>query len=288
MAQSDALLHISNIINTQIEYTVTPVTFAVVTHRGEISYPIGSTDADDGLRGFRPLSEELKRISSLITIVDSIPEWVQPNQIIYGRLYPAYSDWAVENVPEMFAEIIGEGLDLDLTPYTEQLYTDLGGGGGGGESNIGANVGTGDGIYKDKTSVTLNFKSLKAGTGITLTPTTDEIQISSLGSSIALDPIPVTGTASGLIVDTVDATLYPTVKWLLSVRNGTSGAYSSEILATTIGALIGHSESNIINIGTPISNIILDVELSSTNIVLKITTDTPNVLILISRVVNIL
>jgi len=52
-----------------------------------------------------------------------------------------------------------------------------GGGGGGGEINTGANVGAGAGIFRDKTGVQLNFKSLTAGAGVTLTPSADEIQI---------------------------------------------------------------------------------------------------------------
>jgi hypothetical protein len=55
------------------------------------------------------------------------------------------------------------------------------GGGGGGEANTGANIGTGVGVFRNKTGATLNFKSLVAGTNITLTPNADEIEISALG-----------------------------------------------------------------------------------------------------------
>jgi hypothetical protein len=55
------------------------------------------------------------------------------------------------------------------------------GSGGGGEANTGANVGTGVGVFRNKTGATLNFKSLVAGTNVTLTPNADEIEISALG-----------------------------------------------------------------------------------------------------------
>ncbi len=47
----------------------------------------------------------------------------------------------------------------------------------GGEANTGSNVGTGDGVFKQKTGVDLEFKSLVGGTGITLTQNADDITI---------------------------------------------------------------------------------------------------------------
>lgn len=58
-----------------------------------------------------------------------------------------------------------------------------GGGGGGGESNTGSNVGTGSGVFRDKTGVTLNFKSIKAGSNITITPSANEVEIASTSGS---------------------------------------------------------------------------------------------------------
>lgn len=50
---------------------------------------------------------------------------------------------------------------------------------GTGEVNTGANVGAGAGVFRDKTGTTLNFKSLVAGAGISLTPAADDITINS-------------------------------------------------------------------------------------------------------------
>jgi len=52
----------------------------------------------------------------------------------------------------------------------------------GGEVNLGANVGAGTGlVFRDKTGVTLNFKSLLAGAGITITNNADDITITATG-----------------------------------------------------------------------------------------------------------
>jgi hypothetical protein len=50
-----------------------------------------------------------------------------------------------------------------------------------GEVNTASNVGTGDGVFKQKTGVDLEFKSFTAGTNITLTPSDNEIQINAAG-----------------------------------------------------------------------------------------------------------
>ena len=46
-----------------------------------------------------------------------------------------------------------------------------------GEQNTASNVGTGTGLYKDKVGVNLEFKSINAGTGISITPDANTITI---------------------------------------------------------------------------------------------------------------
>jgi len=61
------------------------------------------------------------------------------------------------------------------------LFTCTGGGGGGGQSNTASNIGTGAGIFAQKSGIDLEYKSLVAGTGVTITPSADEITISASG-----------------------------------------------------------------------------------------------------------
>ena len=57
-----------------------------------------------------------------------------------------------------------------------------GGGGGGGESNTASNVGTGDGIFKQKTGVDLEFKSLIAGTNLSIVNNANDLTINATGT----------------------------------------------------------------------------------------------------------
>ena len=57
-------------------------------------------------------------------------------------------------------------------------------GGGGGQSNDGANVGTGDGIYRDKTGVIINMKSIIGETNkIIVTANADDLTLT-IGSNV--------------------------------------------------------------------------------------------------------
>jgi hypothetical protein len=70
-----------------------------------------------------------------------------------------------------------------ISYYNGSVWTDVAGGGGGGEANLAANVGTGTGtIFRDKTSVTLNLKTIKAGTGVTITNNTNDITLDATGA----------------------------------------------------------------------------------------------------------
>lgn len=97
-----------------------------------------------------------------------------------------------------------------------------------GETNLAANVGTGAGlIFRDKTGVTLNLKTIKAGTNVTVTNNADDITIDSSGG----------GSATGARVPVV---------WEMSSTVGTPpplvvqwGFEMFEFLATISGTLGG-------------------------------------------------
>ena len=69
--------------------------------------------------------------------------------------------------------------NLTLTQSADDNYIEID---SEGEPNLAANVGTGVGVWKDKVGETLNFKSLIAGTNITIVPGANEITINSTAS----------------------------------------------------------------------------------------------------------
>lgn len=52
---------------------------------------------------------------------------------------------------------------------------------GVGEANLAANVGTGAGVFRDKTGVTLNMRKIKAGANVTVTENADDITVAATG-----------------------------------------------------------------------------------------------------------
>lgn len=76
--------------------------------------------------------------------------------------------------------------------------------GGGGEVNTASNLGSGAGVFANKVGADLQFKSLVAGTGVTLTPTGTSITITASGGGGAVDS--VNGQTGVVVLDTDDVT----------------------------------------------------------------------------------
>jgi hypothetical protein len=70
------------------------------------------------------------------------------------------------------------------------------GGGGSGEANTASNLGAGAGVFSSKVGVDLRFKSLVAGSNVTITPGTNEITISA-SSGGGGSSLPVVQTFTG-------------------------------------------------------------------------------------------
>jgi len=68
-----------------------------------------------------------------------------------------------------------------------------GGGSSAGEANIAANVGDGVGVFRDKSGVQLNFRSLIGGAGIDIVIEADQIRITATDSAEQLEPIVIAG-----------------------------------------------------------------------------------------------
>jgi hypothetical protein len=66
----------------------------------------------------------------------------------------------------------------------------------GGEPNTGANVGGGAGVFRDKTGITLNFRSLVGTGGITITQLADTIEVDG-GGITAIEGVSGTGPVTG-------------------------------------------------------------------------------------------
>ena len=69
---------------------------------------------------------------------------------------------------------------------------------GGGEANTGSNVGTGDGVFKQKTGVDLEFKTLIGGTNVTITNNANDLTIdaSGGGGSYFKDSVVITSASN--------------------------------------------------------------------------------------------
>lgn len=105
----------------------------------------------------------------------------QTNQELNGTLSSvSYADVGGYNVATATISLSSAGLVTDTSWTLFSAYLDLPAPAGGtGEANTASNVGTGIGVYKQKTGVNLEFKSLVADKTISLTENTNDIEISS-------------------------------------------------------------------------------------------------------------
>lgn len=83
--------------------------------------------------------------------------------------------------PNLLFKSVKAGTGVSLYDSGSEITISSTGGVGSGEANTASNAGTGVGVFKTKNGVDLQFKSLKAGSNITLSSTADEVTITSTG-----------------------------------------------------------------------------------------------------------
>jgi hypothetical protein len=100
-----------------------------------------------------------------------------------GSAGDGYGIYASKSGVDLQFYRIKAGLGITLSQESNDILISSTGGGGGGETNTASNVGSGTGIYASKVGVDLRFKSLVAGTNVTLSATSTEITINASGGS---------------------------------------------------------------------------------------------------------
>jgi len=129
------------------------------------------------------------------------------------------------------------------------------GGGGTGEINTGSNVGAGDGVFKQKTGVDLEFKTLIGGTNTTITNNANDLTIDVTGTG-EVNTASNVGTGDGVFKQKTGVDLE--MKTLIGGTNVTivNNANDLTISATGTGnyfkdSVVITSNSNNFNTATP-------------------------------------
>lgn len=105
----------------------------------------------------------------------------------------------------------------------------------GGEVNTASNVGTGEGIFKTKVGADLQFKTLKAGTNVTITQTgADELTITSIDTGEA-NTASTVGNGEGIIITSKQGTVLP----FKSIKAGNNITIDNNADDVTINANVG-------------------------------------------------
>jgi hypothetical protein len=126
---------------------------------------------------------------------------------------------------------------------------------GGGEANTGSNVGLGDGVFKQKTGVDLEFKTLIGGTNVTITNNANDLTIDASG-----------GSSSERFylerVETIDNATATPIEYFTEVQGGTE---ISNIINVTGGTY--WSEWSFICLNTSKSGrVVVDLQVNSVDV----------------------
>ncbi len=136
----------------------------------------------------------------------------------------------------------------------------LTGGGGGGEANTASNLGAGDGLFASKVGVDLQFKSLVAGTNITLTPGATEITIDAASGSAAWGSI--TGTLSNQtdLQTVLDTKITASSSDTLTNKSGSNSQWTNDegyAVAASLGTMSTQDSDSITVTGGTIDGVVI-------------------------------
>ncbi|MFZ5539466.1 MAG: tail fiber domain-containing protein [Pseudomonadota bacterium] len=113
------------------------------------------------------------------------------------------ADWANAVQEEIATVIEGYGLTLNKAANNQlflaiQSAIESVSGGSGGEANTASNVGTGAGLlFKQKSAADLQFRTLRAGTGIAITTGTNEVTITATGGGGTIEATYASNVGTG-------------------------------------------------------------------------------------------
>ena len=93
---------------------------------------------------------------------------------------------------------LAQGAGIGISQTADTITIENTAGGGGGEANTASNQGAGEGLAMTKSGVDLPFKSLLAGSNITLTPAADTVTIAATGGSGEANTTSNQGAGQGL------------------------------------------------------------------------------------------
>lgn len=99
--------------------------------------------------------------------------------------------------------------------------------GGSGEVNTASNLGSGEGVFASKVGADLQFKSLVAGTGVTLTPTATTITITASGGGGTGSVDSVNGQTGTVVLDTDDISEGATNLYFTNLRAASAAPVQS-------------------------------------------------------------
>lgn len=133
----------------------------------------------------------------------------EPLQEVVYSTYNSFPSKVVELTLDKLTMLVQELSDttqdgvVEEAPYNSVLYGRYngqwvevaGGGGGGGEINTASNLAGGQGVFAQKVGFDLQFKSLVAGTGISLSSTANTITITNTGGGGGGAYLPLDGSA---------------------------------------------------------------------------------------------